>query len=163
LRLLHNSRSPSAGFRHGLAGVSERLVSDAVLIRARCLHVAVGIQDLGRRIRFLHLHPGHHNAGAIGREDCLHQFAHLLLDRLAVRGQDRFDPALADHFAHGALRNRLDRRIRLEGGILHVEQEGWSIIDPPIDRKMMSTMFSSPVKERLSSGTLVETPEGARR
>ena len=104
--------------RHHAIGVGLRLVLQALEIRARRLHVAEGVDDLGRRVDFLQLDLLHQDAGAVVVERLLHQLLHRRLDVLPRAGQDRLDIRVPDHLAHGAFGHRLHGAF----GILDVEQ-----------------------------------------
>src|SRR6185295_8016663 len=101
--LLHDARSTSARLWHYLVGVGFRFVAHAVLIGTRGLHVAVGGEDLGRRVDFLHLHPRNRHAGAVGIENLLDQIADFDLDRIAAYGENGLDLVFAHNLTHRAL------------------------------------------------------------
>ena len=79
----------AARFRHDAIGVGLRLVLRPLEIGARRLHVAEGVDDLGRRIDLLQLHLLHQDAGAVIVERLLHQLLDRGLDGLPRAGEDR--------------------------------------------------------------------------
>ena len=119
LGALQDALGLAARLRHHLVGVGVGLVLQPLLVGARGLHVAEGVDDLGRRVDLLQLHLVDADAGAVVVEHLLHQLLHGLLGLLArsrVRIGWMFD--LADDLAHGALGHLFDGGV----GVLDVEQ-----------------------------------------
>jgi len=83
------------------------------LVCASRLNIAIGIDDIRRSVCLLHLHLGNGDPGSVGVESLLHQISHLIFNRRTILCEDRLDLRLADHLAHGAFGDRLNRLRRI--------------------------------------------------
>ena len=124
---LQDALGLTLGLRDDAVGVGFRLVLQALLIGARRLHVAEGVDHLSWRIDLLELHLGHQYAGAVAVEGLLHQSLSVGLGLGARLGEDRLDIALADNLAHGTFRHVFHRAF----GVLDIEQKLGRVADLP--------------------------------
>ena len=126
---LQDALGIAARLRDDAVGVGRRLVLQALLVGAGGLHIAEGVDHLGRRVDLLQLHLVDADAGAVVVEHVLHQLLHGLLGLLARLRQERLDVGLADDLAHGALGHFLHGDL----GVLDVEEVFLRVLDAPED------------------------------
>ncbi len=119
----------TARFRHHLVGVGERFVLQALLVGARGLNVAEGVDDLARRVDLLQRHLIDLDAGLIAVERLLDQCQHGGFRLLPCLREDRLNVGLTDNLAHGAFRHFLHGVV----GVRDVEQILFCVLDAPVD------------------------------
>ena len=98
-----------------------------LLVGARRLYVAEGVDDFGGRIDLLQLHLIDEDTGPVCVQRRLHQLAHLLFGLLPILRQDRLNFRFPDDLAHGALGHVLHSGV----GVLNVEKILLRVLDAP--------------------------------
>ena len=110
--LRDDARSAALGLGHDLVGVGFGFVDGALLILLRGGDVAIGGNDLARRIDRLQLDLLDEDARAVIVEHVLDALLRVRLDRCAVGRQDAVDGLEANDFPHDALGHRFHRLAR---------------------------------------------------